>query len=113
MKNPYFTFIAPDNYYAPENDLDPQMLTETLKSFKSAAMGDAIKMNPEARAAAASSIINLKMRYAHNDIDVAHPDPVNYYRCMCGSAVGKPQNARVAENCTLDLELFSHFVELL
>lgn len=37
MKNPYYTFISPDNYYANPDDINPQLLSESLKSFRSEA----------------------------------------------------------------------------
>ena len=37
MKNPYFTFLTADNFYATADDIDPQLLTESIKSFKSEA----------------------------------------------------------------------------
>ncbi len=38
MKNPYYTFLSPDNYYATNEDIDPQLLNESLKSFRSEAL---------------------------------------------------------------------------
>ena len=35
MKNPYFTFLSADNYYATTETIDPQLLSESLKSFHS------------------------------------------------------------------------------
>ena len=48
MKNPYFTFLTPDNFYAtPEDDIDPQLLTESLKSFRSEAKDAAKAMKQQ------------------------------------------------------------------
>ena len=62
MKNPYFTFLAPDNYYATTEDIDPQLMAETVKSFKSAAMGDSLKMSPATKAAVENTLRNLSIR---------------------------------------------------
>ena len=35
MKNPYFTFLSPDNCYATNDSINPQLLHESLKSFQS------------------------------------------------------------------------------
>ena len=35
MKNPYYTFLSPDNYYATGDDIDPQLLSESLKCYRS------------------------------------------------------------------------------
>ena len=35
MKHPYFTFLSADNFYATAADIDPQLLNESLKSFRS------------------------------------------------------------------------------
>ena len=35
MKHPYFTFLSPDNFYATTKDIDPQLLSESLKSYRS------------------------------------------------------------------------------
>ncbi len=35
MKHPYFTFLSPDNFYATTEDIDPQLLSESLKSYRS------------------------------------------------------------------------------
>ena len=62
MKNPYFTFLAPDNYYATTDDIDPQLMAETVKSFKSAAMGDSLKMSPATKAAVENTLRNLRLQ---------------------------------------------------
>ena len=62
MKNPYFTFLAPDNYYATSDDNDPQLMAETVKSFKSAAMGDSLKMSPATKAAVDNTLRNLRLQ---------------------------------------------------
>ena len=35
MKNPYYTFLTPDNFYATTADIDPHLLNESMKSFRS------------------------------------------------------------------------------
>ena len=54
MKNPFFTFLSPDNFYATAEDIDPQLLTESIKSFKSQAR-DAVTAAVRRKTAAASS----------------------------------------------------------
>ena len=61
MKNPYFTFLAPDNYYATSDDIDPQLMAETVKSFKSAAMGDSLKLSPATKAAVDNTLRHLRL----------------------------------------------------
>ena len=55
MKNPYFTFLRPDNFYATAEDIDPQLLTESIKSFKSQARDTTVTVRRKAAAAAGSS----------------------------------------------------------
>ena len=47
MKNPYYTFISPDNYYANPDDINPQLLSESLKSYRSEATARNTEYHPD------------------------------------------------------------------